>query len=156
MSPAPRKVYIFSAVELRVGARHGTDEDSGSGAARSLLVSGAFESEVEGERGLLDPVFAETTSIATSTSISVWEVCSSPIIFQGAVGSLRATILTPGVPAYRFRVCIPDTQDPQMNESYSAPWIRGGGSPEEDASESASSFSFDSSVSAGAGSGGQA
>lgn len=65
----------------------------------------------------------------------------SPRTFHEAPGSSRITIIAPGVPASRLRVCIPATHDPHTNDSYPEAWIRGGGRPEEDASDTASSSS---------------
>ena len=53
----------------------------------------------------------------------------------------RTTIIAPRVPAHFFRVSMFETQDPQMKLSYSDAEIRGGGSPEEEASDTASSLS---------------
>jgi hypothetical protein len=125
------------------GARHGADEIAAAEDARALFASGESVSAVaEGERCRFVPVVGATPSSDTSkTKSSPWGADVSPMIFQGALASSRTTIMTPGVPAYRLRVCIPETQDPQMNESYSAPAIRGGGRPEEDASDAVPSFS---------------
>jgi|SRR5882762_423840 len=123
------------------GARHGTDAFAGPGDARALFVSGESLSATEGERGRFVPVLIATPSSDTSTDLSSSRVDVSPMMFQGAYGSFRTTIMTPGVPAYRLRMCIPATQDPHINDSYSVPWIRGGGRPDEDASDAASSAS---------------
>ena len=141
-SPVADNANIFSAVGFTTGARHGAD---GIVSARGLLVSGAGSAfPTEGERRRFEP----TMGSETSTSCSIWEddSCIRPITFHGPSDSpSRLIIITPGVPAYRFRMGNLDTHEPHTKQSYSEPVIRGGGRPEEEVSDGALSLSFASS-----------
>lgn len=106
------------------------------GEPRARLASGSPAKEGESGRFAPDVDTAEELSTLTSSS----GCCVSPFRhLQGSVVLLRKTIIAPRVPAHFFRVSIFETQDPQIKASYSE--IRGGGSPEEEASDTASSLS---------------
>ena len=110
--------------------------------ARGLFVSGAGSAfPTEDERRRFEPTVGSGTS--TSCSNCETDSCTRPITCHGpSDSSSRVTIITPGVPAYRFRMGIPDTHEPHTKESYSEPGIKGGGRPEEDISDRVSSLSF--------------
>ena len=105
---------------------------------RARLASGSCAKEGESGRFALEANGAEESSTVTSSS----GCCVSPFRhLQGSVVLFRTTIIAPRVPAHFFKVSMFERQDPQMKLSYSDAEIRGGGSPEEEASDTASSLS---------------
>ena len=105
---------------------------------RARLASGSCAKEGESGRFALEADGVEESSTLTGSS----GCCVSPFRHvQGSVVLFRTTITAPRVPAHFFSVSIFETQDPQMKLSYSDAEIRGGGRPEEEASDTASSLS---------------
>lgn len=105
---------------------------------RARFASGSCAKDGESGRFAPEVNVVEESSTVTSSS----GCCVSPLRhLQGSVVLFRTTIIAPRVPAHFFRVSIFETQEPQIKLSYSDAEIRGGGSPEEEASDTASSLS---------------
>lgn len=95
-------------------------------------------SEAEGERGRLIPRIE--VDCDPSISISSAPTLTGPFRRrQGSVGVSRTTMIAPQVPAQRFKVGFRETQAPHTKLSYSSPEISGGGRPEDEDSDAASS-----------------
>lgn len=147
MSPVPKDVSgshlfeddkNFRASGSCGGARHGIEEVNSS--SRVFFERFAFgSSKVEREEGLLVPT-VESFCRSSSTCTSSWSTLVDPLRRRhGSPGLSRTTIIAPAVPAHRIKVGFWETQAPHTKLSYSSPEIRGGGRPEDEASEAASS-----------------
>lgn len=147
ISPVPRLVSLLGlpkeAKMTRArgcgGARHGADEAATRGAGEPLVrfASGPFRAD--GDRGRLVPETGSSwaCSILISSSSTLDGVS---IRRHGLSAASRATNIVPAVPIQRFKMGLKETHDPQRKLSYSSPVISGGGSPEDDTSDAASSL----------------
>ena len=146
MSPAPNEVVGSDLFKLDMivaargcwgGARHEGVAKWGVGEEPfARLVSGP--SRAEGDRGRLIPEDDEAWLLSICTTSS--STSGGPLTRrQELPGLSRTTNVAPEVPAHRRNVGLRLTQEPQTSDSYSSPEMSGGGSPEEDASDAASS-----------------
>jgi len=128
---------ILRAREHCEGARHGFDCDNSvlEGPLARLASGSSWD---EGDKGRLTPDDAGVFS----TRIKPSESIEGPFRMRQESETLsRPTIIRPCDPAQRRNVGFLETQAAQTKLSYSSPDISGGGRPEDEASEAASSTS---------------